>query len=162
MIEARIHLPTPPTRLRYDQLMALAEVLTESNAHWFGDQFAKAAYLEGRGLPGKKPPCCLSCAKPRVLYRPPPPGAKQRSQNWWSAPQVLARGRATCLDAAAYDAGAARAEGKRAYVLLEPIGEPTLPHDLYSTLDFHAVAVINGERVDSSRNLEKGSNCPCK
>lgn len=161
MIEARIHLPTPACEVRWAQLMQLAEVLTESNAHWFGDQFARAAYLDSRGLPAKVPPCCLSCAKPAVKYRPPPTGDKQHCQNWWSAPQVLARGRATCLDAAAYDAGAARAEGKQAYVLLEPQGMPTIEGDEYSTLDFHAVAVIDGKRIDSSAKLEQGSACDC-
>jgi len=53
------------------------------------------------------------------------------------------------LDAAVYAVGVARAEGKQAHVLLEPQGDPC------STLDFHAVAVIDGKRVDSSENLEQ-------
>ncbi len=161
MIEARIHLPTPPCGLRWDDLMRLAEVVCETNAQWFGDQAVKADYLERRRIESNRPPCCLSCARPRVKYVPPPPGKDQFCQNWYCAPQVLSRGRATCIDAAAYDAGAARAEGKHALVMLEPTGVPMVRGDEYSTLDFHAVAIIDGVRVDSSANLEKGSACDC-
>lgn len=141
--------------------MQMAEIITEANYHWFHMQLAQAAYLADRGAVHDMPEACLSCVRPMVKYRPPPSGKNQNCQNWWSAPQVLARGRATCLDAACYDAGAARANGKQAYVLLEPQGEPTVPGDPNSTLDFHAVAVIDGVRVDSSAKLEKGGACAC-
>ena len=161
MFEARVHIATPPSEQRWKELMALAELTTESNAHWYGAQLDYATQLEAQGLPGKAPPCCLACVKPPVVYRAPPPGAVQHCQHWWSAQQVLDRGRANCLDASTYDAGAARAEGKEAYVMLEPQGEPTLPGDPYSTLDFHAVAYIDGERVDSSAKLQSKGGCGC-
>jgi hypothetical protein len=161
VIEARIHLPTPPSTARWQQLTALAEVLTEGNAYWYGAQLDRAEALEAQGTPSSPPPCCLSCARPRIRYVVPPGGDMQFCQNWWSAPQVLARGKANCLDASAYDAGAARAKGKVARVVLEPQGEPRIPGDPYSTLDFHAVAIIDGERVDSSARLQGGKDCSC-
>jgi hypothetical protein len=44
---------------------------------------------------------------------------------------------------------------------LEPVGEPRVPGDPYSTLDFHAVAIIDGERVDSSAKLQQRGSCAC-
>jgi hypothetical protein len=158
-IEARIHMPTDPSSQRWRHLMALAEVLTEANAEWFGAQLDHADMLRAQGRIATDPPCCIACVEPKIRYCPPPPGDQQRCQNWWSAPQVIARGKATCLDAAAFDAGAARAKGKQAYVDLEPVGRPLVPGDPYSTLDFHAVAIIDGERVDSTLKLAAGNGC---
>jgi len=141
--------------------MALAEVLTEANAEWYGGELDKYDALLAQGYSVPKPACCLSCVEPRIKYIPPPTGDKQNCQNWWSAPQVLQRGRANCLDAAAYDAGAARVEGKTASVLIEPVGDPVVQGDPYSTLDFHAVAIIDGVRVDSSKKLTQGGACNC-
>jgi hypothetical protein len=163
VIEARMHLPTPPGERRWRHLMALAEVLSEANAEWFGAQMDHAQSQRDRGFQVEDPPCCISCAVPDIVYRPPPTGDKQFCQNWWSAPAVLNRGRANCLDASAFDVGAARAKGKEAYVLLEPVGEPRIAGDVYSTLDWHAVAMIDGQRVDSSATLSKanGKGCSC-
>jgi hypothetical protein len=141
--------------------MGLAEVMVEANAHWYGSQLDLAELQEAQGVPSSPPPCCLSCARPRIRYCTPPTGDKQFCQNWFAAPQVLARGRANCIDASAYDAGAARAKGKEARVVLEPQGQPLVPGDPYSTLDFHAVAIIDGERVDSSARLQNGTDCSC-
>jgi len=155
-IEARIHLPTPPGYRRWRHLSALAEVLAEANAEWFGAQLDHADMLRAQGIDAKDPPCCIGCVEPKVRYVTPPPGDQQRCQNWWSAPQVIARGKANCLDAAAFDVGIARAKGKPAYVELEPVGKPRVPGDPYSTLDYHAVAYIDGKRVDSSKKLAAG------
>ena len=46
------------------------------------------------------------------------------------------------------------------YIELEPQGEEMIPGDIYSTLDYHAVAVIDGERVDSTQTLQHGQ-CSC-
>ena len=134
MIETRIHLPTPPGSERTRHLGALLEVVTEANAEWF-EQHPSA-------------PCCLARARPQVTYTDPP--KNQPSQAIYSAPEVLRRTRATCVDAAVYDAGAARARGSDAWVELEP----TTPND------YHVVAYIDGERVDSSALLRSGV-CQC-
>ncbi len=160
MIEARIHLPTPPGLIRYNQLMALADTLADANAFWFGQQLNIHDALLAQGKLSTKPPCCIGCVEPGIKYRPPPPGSQQVSQHWWSAPDVLKRGKATCLGAAAFDVGAARAKGKHAYVELEPQGEEMVDGDAYSTLDYHAVAIIDGERVDSTQKLTHGQ-CSC-
>lgn len=135
MIETRIHLPTPPGTERTRHLGALVEIVTEANSEWFQDH--------------PEAPCCLARARPRVSYKEPP--KNQPSQAIYSAPLVLRRGRATCVDAAAYDAGAARANGLRAWVELEPT----------SANDYHVVAYIEGERIDSSALLRNGT-CQCQ
>lgn len=135
VIETRVHLPTPPGRDRTRHLGALLEVLTEANAEWF-ERHPDA-------------PCCLAQARPSVTYKEPP--KNQPSQAIYSAPEVLRRRRATCVDAAAYDAGAARARGLTAWVELEPT----------SSTDYHVVAFIEGQRVDSSALLRSGvCSCP--
>ncbi len=159
MIEIRIHLPTVPGVRRWRHLMALAETMTEANAEWMGGELDKADGMRAEGYEVPDPPCCLSCARPKVRYIPPPTGDRQNCQNYWSGPEILARGRATCMDAAAFDAGCARAQGKKADVVLEPMGNPRVQGDPYSTLDFHAVAIIDGERVDSSAKLTQAGTC---
>jgi len=159
MIEARIHMPTPPSEARWHHLMALAEVLSNVNAEWFVGRHLEADRVAMAGYDRPEVPCCITCVEPPIRYAPPPPGAQQLCQNWWPAPAVIARGKATCLDAAAFDVGAARAKGKEAYVYLEPVGEPVNPDDPFSTLDFHAVAYIDGERIDSSEKLVKQNGC---
>jgi len=137
MIEARIHLPTPPGPARQEFLEMLAEVLVRSNHDWATREVED----------GREPHCCIACVRPRIRYTPPPGAAAgQRCQNFWPAPAVIQRGQATCLDAAAYDAGMARWEGKDAYVAFEDI----------NGRDFHAVAVIDGKRVDSAQKLIDG------
>lgn len=150
MIEARIHLPTPPGEERTAHLEALAEILATANAEWFADQLAQAAEQEAKGRVPAEVPCCIGCVQPEIRYIPPPTGEQQFCQNWWSAPDVLARRRATCLDAAAFDVGAARARDKQAWVQFEPT----------SRLDYHAVAIIDGIRVDSSEQLQN-QECSC-
>lgn len=135
MIETRVHLPTPPGSDRTRHLGALIEVVTEANAEWFAEH--------------PDAPCCLAGARPGVTYTDPP--KNQQSQAIYSAPEVLRRGRATCVDAAAYDAGAARARGLSAWVELEPT----------SSNDYHVVAYIEGQRVDSSALLRTGV-CQCQ
>ena len=159
MIEARIHMPTPASQGRWEDLMALAEVLAVVNTRWFLARHEEARSLASAGYAAPDVPCCIGCVDPKVAYRPPPPGSQQLCQNWWPAPAVIARKRATCLDAAAFDVGAARAKGKDAYVLLEPVGDPVYADDPYSTLDFHAVAIIDGERIDSTEKLEHRAGC---
>ena len=153
MIQVRMHLTIPPSEARWAALMALAEVTANNNAYWYGAELDQ----------GVVPPCCLACAQPKVRYAAPPPGRQQDCQNFWSAPQVLARGKGNCIDASAYDVGAARADGSDpgAYVYLEPVGTPIVPGDPYSTLDFHAWAVINGVAVDSSAKLNQAAGCDC-
>lgn len=130
--EARMHLPQGDDDTRH--LEAVLEILTESNAEWF------ASHPEA--------PLRVVCiVNPRVKYKPPPKGIV--CQNYWSAPQVLKRRRGTCADLAAYDAGAARARGVPAYVKLEPVGPG----------DWHAVAIINGIRVDPSEQVKRGERC---
>jgi hypothetical protein len=135
MIETRVHLPTPPGEERTRHLGALLEVVTEANAEWFADH--------------PQAPCCLAGARPRITYKEP--SRNQPSQAIYSAPQVLQRRRATCADAAAYDAGAARARGRNAWIELEP----------QSANDYHVVAYIEGQRVDSSALLRDGI-CQCQ
>ena len=159
-VEIRVHLTLPPSRARWKALMALAEVMAENNAYWYGAAQVEQAQYAEQGLPMELPPCCAGCAEPKVKYRPPPPGIEQHCQNFWSGSQMLQRRKATCIDAAAYDAGVARAKGQKASVYLEPQGQPQVPGDPFSTLDFHAVAIIDGKRVDSSEKL-KVDGCRC-
>lgn len=153
MIQVRTHLDIPPSQARWEMLMGLAEITAKDNAYWYGGHLDQ----------GVQPPCCLACAEPRIRYVTPPLGSVQDCQNFWTAAQVLARGKANCIDASAYDVGAARASGKdqTAYVYLEPVGTPIFPGDPFSTLDFHAWAVINGEYVDSSAKLNNPAGCDC-
>lgn len=127
-MEARIHLPTPPGPDRATFIAELLETLTEANAVWFGEH--------------PDAPCCPACAG--VRYRLPPRGLA--CQNFWAAPDVLQRGVAGCADAACYEAGYARAQGKHAIVVLEPQDE--------SGIEYHAVAYVNGERIDVAAELD--------
>lgn len=171
MIEARMHIPTPPSELRWHHLMALAEILATLNTEYFLEQWQRYYELKDRGIDAAEPPCCITCVKPGIVYAPPPPGDQQLCQNWWPAPAVLARKKATCLGAAAFDVGAHRAEQYAKYgkqintqatlVDLEPQGTPIDPSDPYSVLDFHAVAYIDGKRVDSTQKLIQKKGCGC-
>lgn len=153
MIQVRMHLTIPPSEARWAALMALAEITANDNAYWYGGQLDQ----------GVEPPCSLACAVPKVRYVTPPPGRQQDCQNFWTAAQVLARGKGNCIDASAYDVGVVRATGQdpTAYVYLEPVGMPMVAGDPFSTLDFHAWAVINGVAVDSSANLNNDAGCGC-
>ncbi len=150
-ITIRMHLTVPPSRVRWGQLMELADILATDNAYWYVSEVQQ----------GWTPPCCLACAFPKVVYAAPPPGSVQDCQNFWSAAQVLKRRKANCIDASAYDVGVARGKGLPAYIDIEPVGAPMAGDDLYSTLDFHAVAIIEGVRVDSSAKLSAAAGCDC-
>jgi hypothetical protein len=130
----RIHLPWEPSP---EQVATALEPIVQQNAQWF---------LENPGAP-----CCLGCAGVRYYDV----GNKLKCQNFWSAPQVLKRGKATCAEAATYAAGKARSEGKAATVGIE-----------YSDLGgYHAVVWIDGVRTDPSTELEgyqgQPSACAC-
>lgn len=130
----RIHLPWEPSP---EQVATVLEPIVQQNAEWF---------LENPGAP-----CCLGCAG--VKYYDV--GNKLKCQNFWSAPQVLKRGKATCAEAATYAAGKARSEGKSATVGIE-----------FSDMGgYHAVVWIDGVRTDPSTELEgyqgQPSACAC-
>ena len=110
---------------------------------------------------GWTPPCCLACAYPKVRYVTPPPGSEQTCQNFWAAADILKRRKANCIDASCYDVGVARGKGIPATVDIEPVGDAYVEGDRFSTLDFHAVAYINGVRIDSSAKLTDNAGCDC-
>ena len=145
MIQARMHIPIPPGPSRTRHLEALADILTEMNAEWAVDLLQR----------GYDVPCCLACVRPRVRYKAPPMGI--HCQNWWPAPAVLERRVANCLDASAFDAGVHRAHR---WLSGEP-GEEFVSLEATTSTDYHAVAYINGERIDSSQLLiEQADGCP--
>ncbi len=130
MIEARAHLACPPGPAQARLLEVILQCVAEGNANWF------------RMHPDA--PCCLKCAG--VRYHLPP---RRKNQTFWSAPEVLANKRATCAEAVTYCVGKAIAEGKDAWVALEPSGGN----------DYHAVAYVmrsDGvpERLDPTSELE--------
>ena len=125
MIEARFHIPLGPGDNRIATLENMLNSLAEANAAYFADH--------------PEAPCCLASAG--VTYYDPPVG---RCQNFWSAPDVLRRGRASCADAAAYETGMKLAEGHRSRVALEPI----------DGISLHAVTYTGGQRIDPSAELE--------
>lgn len=147
MIEARVHLPTPPGEARTEFLEMLAEVLVRANHEWATREQAEAEHRRAMGFEASDPKCCIACIRPRIRYVPPPGAAAGQScQNFWCAPAMIKRGRANCLDAACYDAAMARFEGKTAHVEFESVGP----------LDYHAVAIVDGKRVDSAQKLIDG------
>lgn len=124
MIVSRIHIPLGPGQNRVAVLEQLLNTQAEANAVWFSEH------------PGA--PDCLGCVG--VRYYNPPVG---KCQNFWSAPQVLKRKKASCADAAAYIAGFMLAAGKPARVAVEPI----------DGISLHAVVYLGRQRIDPSAEL---------
>lgn len=146
--------------MRRMSLEVLADALTEINARWFAAERERISMMRSRGFAVPMPPCCLGCVEPSVQYELP--ASNQECQSWYTAPDVLRRGLASCLDAAAFDAGSARAKGRNAYVDLIP--QTYDGGDLERVIDWHAVAVIDGKVVDSSKKLALPSvpaRCAC-
>lgn len=130
MIEARLHLCCPPGTLQKELLERCLEMVALANSTWF-DAHPKA-------------PCCLKCAG--VTYYLPP---KREHQSFFSAPEVLKRGRATCAEAVTYCAGKAISEGKACRIELEQTGPA----------DYHAVVWVTRadgteERLDPTSELD--------
>lgn len=147
-IAAHIHIPFAPGVMRTETLEALIEACVQVSADWFRSETQRCAAMRADGVAVPMPPCCLGCVEPPIRYERPAQG--QYCQDWWLPPDVLRRGLASCLDAAIFDAAAARAKGRDARVALETqtyAGDPSRP------VDFHAVAVIEGKRVDSTKKL---------
>lgn len=129
MIEVRLHLPLDPGPDRLAALENTLNVLAEANAVWFGQN--------------PNAPCCPACAG--VRYYDPPVG---KCQNFWGAPGMLRRGKASCADAAAYEVGQKLSQGHQASVVLEDL----------DGISMHAVAYVDGYRVDPSAELEGAPN----
>lgn len=146
--------------MRTETLCALIDACIDANAVWFEAERSKARRLIASGVSVQMPPCCLGCVEPRVRYEMP--AKNQRCQNWYLAPDVLRRGLASCLDAALFEAGSARAKGKDASVILVP--QTIEGDDPHAVVDFHAVALIDGVEIDSSTKLAtptKAARCAC-
>jgi len=98
---------------------------------------------------GDDDPCCAGCGGVEYVNVQPYCGTDRTCQRVLDARALLGAGEGTCIDMAAYDAGAALAAGKDARVELETTGDWT----------FHAVAVIDGEIHDP--RPAPGAGCGC-
>lgn len=116
-------------------------------------------YLEGvangiahsnAAILGHADPCCAGCGGVEYVNQQPYCGTDRSCQRVLDAHALLEAGQGTCIDIAAYDAGAAMAAGKSAFVELAE-QEP---------FSYHAVAVIDGE-VHDPRPAETPGGCGC-
>lgn len=114
---------SPPAGDLIATLEAVAVGLVAVNLVWVQAQLAK----------GLEPPCCTDCAEPPwvaggrvqwVDYH----GAKPVGwcREYWDAPTMFAAARATCFDAACYDAARRISKGQGGTVRIRPI-ESALP-----------------------------------
>lgn len=116
------------------ELTDALEAAAWANARWFRSE--KAA--------GREPPCCLDCAE--VCYMPDQPSS-QRAR-FYTGGELIARGRASCGEIAAYHLGVLRAKGsgRMGRIRVRRRDDEVL----------HAVVELAGGRViDPSRELER-------
>jgi hypothetical protein len=96
-------------------------------------------------------PCCAGCA--HVRYRPPRRVEHGFSSQHFDSIEVMAvKGVAACGSVAAMRAARLRYEGRDAKVVLERVGDRN---------QFHAVVLVDGERIDPTANLQRVGDCGC-
>lgn len=96
-------------------------------------------------------PCCAGCGG--VKYRVPRRCEHfSSSQHFDGIERMIVRGYGACGSVAAMRAARLRFEGKDARVVLELQGD---------RLQFHAVVMVDGERIDPTAKLAKLGDCGC-
>jgi len=123
------------------ELEAVCELVVQSNTQW----------MERHIADGYEVPCCAKCAGVRYV---PPTKADYRLGRIRvdGAQQLLATKRGACGSVAAYDAAAARTEGKEAWVVIVPQGGSY----------YHAIVGTNDGTYDPTAKMALGgSTCAC-
>lgn len=130
-----------------------ANAMAQGNAVWLGDH---PEVLEAA--------CCVSCMGARYID-PPICGTDDECQLAQDASALVQSKEGTCIELAAYDAGAHLAKGHDAVVVLEPRADARGGIIPFS---YHAVVYVEGVREDPTAEiLERdaanvgGGGCGC-
>jgi len=137
-----------PARGRAPSIQITYPMADADETRAFLEEIANGTARANARILGDDDPCCAECAGVEYVNLQPYCGTDRTCQRVLDARALLDAGQGTCIDLAAYDAGAALAVGKDAHVLLETTGDWT----------FHAVAMIDGERHDP-KPTESGCGC---
>ena len=112
-------------------LQLRAQALAEGNAIWMSSH--------------DEAPCCVDCLGVRYIM-PPPCGHDGECQAIQDAAALLDSHEGTCIEIAAYEAGALMRDGHNVEVVLEQKGE----------FDYHCVLYVDGARYDPTEELLAG------